>query len=116
VIAAALVAAEYPSASPLLLGCDFSSSPSSKKQIVLAMGRLCDGILLLSELKFFSTLTAWQQALENLEAWVGGFDLPFGLPRELVQAWGWPDDWKHSIENFASHPPPCAAQPITSFL
>ncbi|HTH09040.1 MAG TPA: DUF429 domain-containing protein, partial [Acidovorax sp.] len=25
--------------------------------------------------------------------WVGGFDLPFGLPRELLQALGWPADW-----------------------
>lgn len=90
-------------ASPLLLGCDFSSSPSRQKTIVLALGRWCDGQVVLTDVQHFSTLAAWQAGLDALEGcWVGGFDLPFGLPRELVQAWGWPTDWTTSVHTFAA--------------
>ena len=35
-------------------------------------------------------------------AWLGAFDLPFGLPRELVQALGWPQEWLPCMQHFAS--------------
>lgn len=87
----------------VLLGCDFSSSPSRKKNIVLAFGRLSGNVLLLQKLVFCSSLDAWQQQLQN-GPWVGAFDVPFGLPRELVQAWGWPVDWAGSVRQFAAQP------------
>ncbi len=34
--------------------------------------------------------------------WVGAFDLPFGLPRELVQHLGWPQDWLACMQHYAS--------------
>jgi hypothetical protein len=85
-----------------LLGCDFSSSPSSRKQIVLASGRLFDGGIQLLKMERFSSLSTWQQRLGQ-GAWVGGFDLPFGLPREWVAAQpGWPLDWPGCVARFAS--------------
>ncbi|MEY4099284.1 MAG: hypothetical protein RL300_455 [Pseudomonadota bacterium] len=33
---------------------------------------------------------------------MGGFDLPFGLPRELVQTLGWPTDWRACMAHYAS--------------
>lgn len=85
-----------------LLGCDFSSSPSAKKQIVLAFGRLLDGRVQLLKLERFTSLAAWQQRLQQ-GAWVGGFDLPFGLPREWVLAQaGWPTDWQACMDRFAT--------------
>ncbi len=33
------------------------------------------------------------QALAAPGPWVGAFDFPFGLPRELVEALGWPQHW-----------------------
>lgn len=88
--------AEWP-----LLGCDFSGSPSHKKQIVLSAGRLIGGAVLLQKMEFFSSLDTWQQRLQT-GPWVGAFDLPFGLPRELVQAFGWPLDWAPCVRQFAS--------------
>lgn len=88
--------AEWP-----LLGCDFSSSPTRQKQIVLALGRLVGNAVLLQKIESFCTLDAWQQRLQT-GTWVGGFDLPFGLPRELVQAFGWPLDWAACVRQFAS--------------
>lgn len=85
-----------------LLGCDFSSSPSAKKQIVLAFGRLFQKRVKLLKLERFTSLAAWQDRLQH-GAWVGGFDLPFGLPREWVlsQA-GWPTEWRACMDRFAA--------------
>ena len=67
-----------------LLGCDFSSSPSMRKSIVLAWGAWRDKRLVLEGLQACTSLVAFEQALHTPGPWVGGFDLPFGLPRELV--------------------------------
>ncbi len=84
-----------------LLGCDFSSSPSARKNIVLASGRLCGQRVQLLNTERFSTLDSWQQRLGQ-GPWLGGFDLPFGLPRELVHTLGWPTDWLACVQHFAS--------------
>ena len=84
-----------------LLGCDFSSSPSTRKNIVLASGRLCGQRVQLLNTERFSTLDSWQQRLSQ-GPWLGGFDLPFGLPRELVHALDWPTDWLACVQHFAA--------------
>ena len=71
-----------------LLGCDFSSSPTRRKPIVLALGQRLRARVVLTALQPFDTLAAFGQWLVQPGDWVGGFDLPFGLPRELVQALG----------------------------
>jgi hypothetical protein len=82
-----------------LLGCDFSSAPSKRKQIVLAWGQ-CDGKRLrLTQLQGLSSLPDFLTALQSAPQWVGGFDLPFGLPRELVQSLGWPLHWQECIRH-----------------
>jgi len=47
----ALARGVAPVASPLLLGCDFSSSPSRRKPIVMATGTAAKGRLLLAGLE-----------------------------------------------------------------
>ncbi len=85
----------------MLLGCDFSSSPSRRKPIVLALGREAGGPVVLESLARFETLPAFGQWLARPREWVGGFDFPFGLPRELVERLGWPLQWKECIEHYA---------------
>ena len=85
-----------------LLGCDFSSSPSKRKPIVIAVGRSHGPRVQLETLLRFDTLAAWQDWLAQPQAWVGGFDLPFGLPRELVTHLGWPTDWLACLRHYAS--------------
>ena len=89
-----------------LLGCDFSSSPTRRKPIVVARGQLCleKRSVRLDELLHFATLDGWSEWLtgDAHGTWVGGFDLPFGLPRELVQALGWPTDWAVCMDFYAS--------------
>ena len=39
----------------------------------------------------FDAFAAW---LRTPGPWVAAFDFPFGLPRELVEALGWPTEWR----------------------
>src|SRR5690606_26600526 len=49
----------------------------------------------------FESLDAWGERLRTPGPWVGGFDLPFGLPRELVMSLGWPTDWRACMAHYA---------------
>ena len=84
----------------LLLGCDFSSSPSRRKPVVLALGQRVAARVQLRGLETFDTLDGLARWLAVPRAWVGGFDLPFGLPRELVQALGWPLHWLACMQHY----------------
>ena len=85
-----------------LLGCDFSSSPSQRKSIVLSWGAWRDRRLVLETLQPCFSLDAFEQALHTPGPWVGGFDLPFGLPRELITSLQWPLTWKACIDQYSS--------------
>ncbi|MFM2120504.1 MAG: hypothetical protein RL722_1972 [Pseudomonadota bacterium] len=116
-----------------LRGVDFSSAPTRRKPITLATGRLMDlspgagapvavqslavqslavqslgvelpGVQLLG-LRRLETLAEFAASLAEPGPWVGGFDFPFGLPRELIQALapalGWPqDDWAGLMRHY----------------
>lgn len=108
---------------PLLLGCDFSSSPSKRKQIVLAYGQLQGQRVQLSCLQRLDSLAALSASLRAEPQWLGGFDLPFGLPRSLVQTLGWPLEWEACIRHYAALSRPeiralfsayCDARPVGS--
>ncbi|WP_288483204.1 DUF429 domain-containing protein [uncultured Acidovorax sp.] len=85
-----------------MIGCDFSSSPSRSKPIVLALGRRDGARVQLLGLERIETLPALAQWLAQPQPWVGGFDLPFGLPRELVTTLGWPTGWRACIQHYRS--------------
>ena len=85
-----------------LIGCDFSSSPSRRKPIVLALGQRQGARVVLAGLERFETLAAFGQWLAQPRDWVGGFDLPFGLPRELVHTLGWPLRWHACMRHYQS--------------
>lgn len=86
----------------LLAGCDFSSSPSPRKPIVLALGHRRGDCVTLSGLSRFESLDAIGRWLSAPQPWVGGFDLPFGLPRALVRQLGWPLDWAACMAHYRS--------------
>ncbi|MFZ9334340.1 MAG: DUF429 domain-containing protein [Burkholderiaceae bacterium] len=85
-----------------LLGCDFSSAPSRRKPIVLALGREQRGRVVLDGMETLDSLPAFGAWLAQPRAWVGGFDLPFGLPRELVQTLAWPLEWAACMDHYAA--------------
>jgi hypothetical protein len=62
---------------------------------------LTGGRVQLSKLERLESLEAFAQWLRQPLSWVGGFDLPFGLPRELVESLGWPTRWEDCIGHYA---------------
>ena len=86
----------------MLVGCDFSSSPTRRKPIVMALGGTRGGRVVLSTLEKIDTLEGFAQWLAQPREWVGGFDFPFGLPRELVEHLGWPVQWRECIAHYAT--------------
>ncbi len=97
-----------------IIGCDFSSSPSKRKPILVAVseelerenGQSPRNLLRfsLSKLEQLPTLEGFSAWLQADAVWVGGFDLPFGLPRELVETLQWPTDWLACLQHYASLP------------
>jgi hypothetical protein len=86
----------------MLVGCDFSSAPTRSKPIVLALGHLHSQVVVLDKLELLPSLAAFEHWLSQPKTWIGGFDLPFGLPRELVTALGWPLEWQACIDHYAT--------------
>ena len=86
----------------MLVGCDFSSSPSKRKPIVIAIGSSKQGRVHLQEILRFDTLDAWSIWLKLPQDWIGGFDFPFGLPRELVESLQWPNNWLACTKHFSA--------------
>lgn len=85
-----------------LVGCDFSSAPSKRKQIVLAWGTPEASGVRLTGLQRLASLDAFSDWLQQPHSWIGGFDLPFGLPRELVNSLGWPTDWEPCMRHYGA--------------
>lgn len=86
----------------LLLGCDFSSSPTRRKPIVLALGSIAGARVVLHRLEKLETLAQFGSWLSQPREWVGAFDFPFGLPRELVEHLNWPLQWRECMAHYAS--------------
>lgn len=93
-----------PSSAVPLLGVDFSSAPTRRKPIIVAHGQRHGQVLRLERLQAFESLAAFGDFLARPGHWLGGFDFPFGLPRELVQALGWPQDWPALMQHYAALP------------
>jgi hypothetical protein len=90
------------SAAADLVGVDFSSRPSAAKPIVRAHGRLDGDGVELRALHVHARADDFAQWLAAPGDWVGAFDFPFGLARELVEALGWPHDWRALIAHYAA--------------
>jgi hypothetical protein len=108
----------------LLVGVDFSSTPTPRKPITAAIGRWHDADPLpeyrLDEVVPLASLAGFEAFLRTAGPWIGGFDLPFGQPRDLIEHEGWPTEWEACVRHYCSLPRPllreafrswCAARP-----
>ena len=86
------------------IGVDFSSAPSRRKPITLARGERVGDLVVLHGIDEHPTLSGLGRWLAEPRSWVGAFDFPFGLPRELVEALGWPQQWPALIAHYRSLP------------
>lgn len=80
-------------AGPVVFGVDFTSAPRAAKPITVASGRLARAGYRLLALESLETWPQFESLLARPGPWIGGFDFPFGLPAEAVDALGWPASW-----------------------
>ncbi|MCU6432292.1 DUF429 domain-containing protein [Undibacterium sp. Jales W-56] len=81
-----------------LYGVDFTSAPGKRKAITIAGAVLHEQTLVLQSLTALRDFAAFDAWLMRPGPWLAGFDLPFSLPRELVEHLGWPQDWAALVQ------------------
>lgn len=86
----------------VLYGVDFTSAPRVRKPITVAAGRGEGKSIRLDALEVLPDWAAFEAFLDRPGPWLGGFDFPFGLPREAVVDLGWPMTWTSLVEHCAS--------------
>jgi hypothetical protein len=87
---------------PTLAGIDFTSAPSRRKPITVAIGHADGDAVVLDRLDAHADFASFVSWLQTPGPWLGVFDLPFGLPRELVLALGWPSEWLPLMRHYAA--------------
>jgi hypothetical protein len=76
-----------------IYGIDFTCAPRRAKPITVACGVLRKDRLVLEAVEAHESFSSFEAFLERPGPWVGGFDFPFSLPRELVHDLRWPEAW-----------------------
>jgi hypothetical protein len=73
----------------VVIGIDFTSAPRARKPLTVAVGRLVEtaggAAYCLDQIRELGTLAAFDDLLREPGDWLGGFDLPFGQPRTLIE-------------------------------
>ena len=90
-----------------VIGVDFSSAPTRRKPITVAVGLMAGirrPVYRLETIRELANLAAFETLLGEPGEWLGGFDLPFGQPRPLIEHEGWPTDWVPFVQFFCSQP------------
>jgi hypothetical protein len=82
-------------------GVDFTCAPRRAKPITVASGRLQRGLLEIDGLEKLESFGAFEAFLARPGPWIGGFDFPFSLPRELVRDLRWPEQWPALVAHCA---------------
>jgi hypothetical protein len=84
-----------------IYGLDFTSAPSGRKPLIALGCALSDGVLRVESAKEMTNFAAFEGFLEKPGPWVCGMDFPFGQPRSLVRALGWPEAWEDYVGEVA---------------
>jgi len=91
-----------PRAFHAIAGIDFTSRPTRAKPITVAFGHAQHGVVRLARVESHAAFDAFAAWLRTPGPWLAVFDLPFGLPRELVASLGWPDEWQALMRHYAA--------------
>jgi hypothetical protein len=87
-----------------IIGVDFTSAPRKAKPITVAHGHLDGATLTIAHVVEHPDWLSYESWLAQPGAWLGAFDFPFGLARELVAHLGWPQDWAALVMHCAAMP------------
>ena len=78
----------------LIYGLDFTSAPNRRKPLTAVRCTLDGGVLRVGAAEEMLDFAAFESFLSRPGEWVCGMDFPFGQPRSLVTALGWPESWE----------------------
>ncbi|WP_460839717.1 DUF429 domain-containing protein [Noviherbaspirillum agri] len=87
-----------------IVGVDFTSVPRRAKPITVAHGELVGTTLKLERIDTHADWASYEAWLSAPDTWIGAFDFPFGLSRELVEHLGWPQTWAGLVTHCAALP------------
>jgi hypothetical protein len=77
-----------------VFGLDFTSAPRPQKPITCVVGEQTGARLQISHPVISLTdFAAFEAFLARPGPWIAGLDFPFGQPRRLIEALGWPQTW-----------------------
>lgn len=96
-------------------GVDFSSAPSARKPITIAVGELQGDCYQLDQVVEVPGWAMFESFLQHEGPWLAGFDLPFSLPRELIEHYGWPNQWTSFIQWYEEQPRESLRQAFKKF-
>lgn len=85
-------------------GLDFTSAPSRRKPLVALRCTLDDDVLRVEDAEMLTGFPAFEEFLRRPGPWMCGMDFPFGQPRSLVSAFGWPQGWEGYVAAVSALP------------
>ena len=85
-----------------IYGLDFTSAPGRRKPLIVLGCRLGSDFLGVEDSETLTDFSGFEGFLRRPGPWVCGMDFPFGQPRSLVSALGWPESWQGYIGEVGS--------------
>ena len=77
-----------------IYGLDFTSAPGRRKPLIVLGCTLEGDSLRVEDSETLTDFGGFEDFLQRRGSWVCGMDFPFGQPRSLVAALGWPESWE----------------------
>jgi hypothetical protein len=84
-----------------IYGLDFTSAPGRRKPLIALGCTLEDEILRVEDSEEMTDFAGFEEFLDKPGPWVCGMDFPFGQPRSLISALGWPETWEGYVGEVA---------------
>lgn len=85
-----------------IYGVDFTSAPGRRKPITWAVCEQAGAALQLRDVLRLLSFAEFEELLRSPGPWIAGLDFPFGQPRRLLAALGWPPSWERYVGLVAS--------------
>jgi hypothetical protein len=87
-----------------IYGLDFTSAPGRRKPLIVLGCTLKVDSLHVEESETLTDFGGFEDFLQRRGPWVCGMDFPFGQPRSLVAALGWPEKWEGYVGEVGALP------------
>lgn len=84
-----------------VFGVDFTSRPTRQKPITVAECQLSGDRLSVRTLRMLHSFDEFERLLTSSGPWIAAIDMPFAQPHALIEALGWPRDWKDCVSHIA---------------